>query len=102
MPTSDHRDHRKATSLLQTESRWLQRALFALNKAREARAKLAEGRGVDPDSIRLKPKNGYVTLAELEGSIAERVEVLVETLNERRRLVMPGTRTKRSAKGGAA
>ena len=80
---TDARTKRKITRNLESESRWLQKTLFALGKAREARTKVAEAKGE-----KLKPLatevEGKVSLDALEEIIRERVDEVREELGEGR------------------
>lgn len=81
---ADPRTQRKITRNLQSESRWLQKTLFALGKAREARAKVAEAKGKKRVKPLAKDVKGSVSLDDLEAIIKERVDTVREELGEGR------------------
>ena len=78
---------RKELKLLNNESVWLQKALFALQKAETARDKLADHRGVDEIPFEA-PRNGadFDIEVALE-AIENRVRHLLDTTQERRRAI---------------
>lgn len=77
--------------LLQSESRWLQKALFALSKAETDRGKLAELRGADPEplSISLGKKSYEMDAVQeaVQDAVDERLEEIRATLKKRWNLV---------------
>jgi hypothetical protein len=79
------RQQRQEIRLIQREATWLQKALFALGKASDAREKLEGGRGEDEVPWVLETENGEVTLDAVEASLEARVEILMELVRERRR-----------------
>lgn len=81
------RKHRRETMLLQSESRWLQRALFAFNKVAEAREKLADTRGDEPAPIQDEVDGATVSLEDVRTMIQQRVDHLMEMIPRRRRKV---------------
>jgi hypothetical protein len=78
--TIDKRTQRKIDRQLQSESRWLQKVLFAMGKAREARGKLSEITGDAPDPV--KVGRSKLSLDELEEAIQDRVKVVMEELGQ--------------------
>lgn len=82
MTTLDRQTQRKLERLRETESRWLQKAAFALGKTREAREKLADAVGEDLDPVITLDDGTSVTLDEVERHIRERVEALRSGLGE--------------------
>lgn len=80
----DRRRQRQETKLLQSEFRWLQKARFALFKVNEARAKLAESRGEDPESVTFSIDERPVELGHVREAVEERIEVLDEKIKARR------------------
>lgn len=78
----DKRDQRKLERQLQGESRWLQKTLFALGKAREAREKLSETKGKKLDPLIALKDGTTISLDALEEVIQERVTQLREALGQ--------------------
>ncbi|MEX2465535.1 MAG: hypothetical protein WD995_01410, partial [Gemmatimonadota bacterium] len=76
----DKRQLRKERRLVQSESRWMQKALFALNKAEDARAKLAKARNEEgePETVTVGGKS--LSIDALRTAIQGRVETLAEVL----------------------
>jgi hypothetical protein len=79
--TIDKRTQRKIDRQLQSESRWLQKVLFNLGKAREARAKLSDVTGSEPDPV-VVVKNSKIALDDLEEAIQARVKDVMEQLGQ--------------------
>jgi predicted metal-dependent hydrolase len=73
---------RKIERLLQSESRWLQKILFAVGKAREAREKLAEATGNKLDKL-IVVGGKKVSLADIETALHERVIENMTALGQR-------------------
>lgn len=94
-------DERRIKKLIQTEARWLQRVLFGLNKAQEAREKLADLKGQDVEPIHVDVKKGTVTLDSFHETLTERAEKLIDALSEERRVVRSGVnvRAQKAGKG---
>ncbi len=80
----DKRQLRKERRLVQSESRWMQKALFALGKAETAREKLAKARDEELQDQTVKVGGKSMTLNALRDAIQDRVEALAEVLQERR------------------
>ena len=83
----DRRKNRQVIQALQSESTWLQKALFALTKVEEARERRAEIQGADSDPLEIKVGKTAVTLAAVEEALEDRVSVLMEDVRERRKVV---------------
>lgn len=83
----DKRQLRKERRLVQSESRWMQKALFALNKAEDAREKLAKTRQEDGDAAVVNIGGNDLSIDALRAAIQERVETLAEVLQERRQIL---------------
>lgn len=83
----DKRQLRKERQLVQSESRWMQKALFALGKAEDARDKLAKARNEDarPETVSVGGKD--LSLDTLRDAIQDRIETLAEVLKERREVL---------------
>jgi len=82
--SKQRRRQRRETQLLQSESRWLQKARFALQKAQDARSKLAETRGKEPEPIPLSIGRKTVSLDQVRSAFVGRIEHLMERIRERR------------------
>lgn len=82
MTTLDRQTQRKLDRLRETESRWLQKAAFALGKTREARDKLAEALAEELEPVIVLDDGTSVTLDEVERHIRDRVEALRSGLGE--------------------
>lgn len=83
------RNKRLLMKAMQSESTWLQKALFALGKAAEARASVEEISGEELDELGAKA-NGKAKLASLsdfQAAMEERVSAIMEDLQEQRRVV---------------
>ncbi len=73
-------DERRINKYRESEARWLQKVLFAIGKAREAREKLAEARGDELNPLITLDDGTKLPLDKLEEVIHKRVEVLMEAL----------------------
>jgi phage shock protein A len=80
--TVDRQTQRKLDRLRETESRWLQKAAFALGKTREAREKLAEVSSDPLDPVVTLDDGTAVSLAEVEAQMRARVDTLRSSLGE--------------------
>ncbi len=78
---------RREIRLQSSESSWLQKALFALRKAEDARDKLAELREEEPEPYTLQVGDETVEVESLEDALQTRAGTLLETVRERRRTV---------------
>jgi hypothetical protein len=71
--------------LLESESRWLQKALFALSKAEDDRMKLeeAEANGLEPMKVEINGKKfeGEAVTTAMREAVTERSEQLRVILN---------------------
>lgn len=76
---------RKEIRLLQSESVWLQKALFALRKAEAARASLAETRDEEMGSYLLSVGDQKLPLEEMEDGLEQHAGELMDTVREMRR-----------------
>lgn len=81
------RMQRREIRLIQRESTWLQKALFALGKAEEAREGLAELHGEEPEPFKVSLEGRAVSLEDLEEALDDRIQELLEVVRERRREV---------------
>lgn len=84
MTKARRRHERRLTQLLTDESRWLQKALFALGKAQDAREQLAEARDEDLEPLYFQDGTEAVTVDTVKGWVQARVERLMEAIEERR------------------
>lgn len=79
------RQQRREIRLLQRESTWLQKALFAMGKVQEVREKLADTRGADvPEPYNVRLDGNEVPLEALEDAIQARAQELLEEVRKRR------------------
>lgn len=81
------RMQRREIRLIQRESTWLQKALFALGKAEEARESLAELRNETPAPFKVSLEGRAVALEELEEALDDHIQELMGLVRERRRTV---------------
>lgn len=79
---TDRQTQRKIDRQLQNESRWLQKVLFALGKARQAREALADLPGQKPDPLIVLDDGTSVKLDALEEVIRVRVAEVMEQLGQ--------------------
>lgn len=82
--TDDKRRFRRETRLLQNESSWLQKALFALRKVEDVRDRLAELHERGPETYGLVVDGEEVPLASIEDALEVRAGELQKTVRERR------------------
>lgn len=73
---------RKIDKQREIEARWLQKMLFALSKAKEARVKLAETTGEDLNPLITLDDDTQVSLDALEDVVNKRVDVLMDSLGQ--------------------
>ena len=83
--SDERRQKRKEITHLQSESVWLQKALFALRKAEDARQKLADARDESGEPYVLRVGDREVSVEELEEGLDQRAERLIKTVREMRR-----------------
>lgn len=79
----DTQTQRKLDRQIESESRWLQKVLFALGKAREAREKQAEITGARLDPLIVLEDGTRLPLDRLEEIILARADHLMEELGQR-------------------
>ncbi len=79
------REQRREIQLLSSESRWLQKALFALQKAEVAREKLADHRGQEEDDFVLPLKGKKLPVDDFQEALEDRIHEILEGVRERRR-----------------
>ena len=84
-------DKKKTRRLLlkamQSESTWLQKALFALNKAEDARESLAELMDEELEPVMVGAGKTAVSLSEIGEALENRVSSLMEEVQEERRVL---------------
>ncbi|MEX2583195.1 MAG: hypothetical protein WD766_07965 [Gemmatimonadota bacterium] len=85
MSDEDRRQTRKEIRLLQGESVWLQKALFALRKAEASREKLEDDSAEELEPYAFTIQGETVLLEDIEEAIDQRAEKLVQTVREMRR-----------------
>lgn len=83
----ERRRQRQEMRLIQRESTWLQKALFALGKAAEAREKLEGDEHVEESAYTLPLEDGELPMEELEDALESRIKDLLDILRERRKTV---------------
>lgn len=83
--TDERRLKRKEIRSLQSESVWLQKAVFALRKAEAAHETVADIRNESADSYMIKVADRDFALEDLEDALDARVERLMKTVREMRR-----------------
>lgn len=79
--TDDKRLQRKIDKQRETEARWLQKMLFALSKAKEAREKLADT-GVEVNPLVTLDDGTQVSLDDLDEIVNKRVDYLMDALGQ--------------------
>ena len=88
MDEAEKRGRRRRLRLMQDESTWLQKALFALRKIDDAREKQADAMGEEsPGPLSLMVDGHPVNFDALEDAIEERAQTLLQTIRERRKLL---------------
>lgn len=83
--SDERRQKRREIGHLQSESVWLQKALFALRKVEDAREKLAEVRDAPAEPFVLTVGGREIAVQDLEEALDERAERLIKTVREMRR-----------------
>ena len=73
---------RKIDKQRETEARWLQKMLFALSKAKEARQKLAETTGEELNPLIEIDDGTQISLDALDEIVQKRVEHLMDALGQ--------------------
>ena len=72
--TAEKRRENRARRLVRSESRWLQKAIFALSTAEEARAKLADLYDDDPEEFSVEVNGKDQDVGEIGTLLREAVE----------------------------
>ena len=84
MNDAEKRRERRKTRLLQSESSWLQKALFALRKIEDVQDRIADLEDREADDYVLKVDGKKVDLGALEDALEARAQDLRVTVRERR------------------
>ncbi len=82
---AQRRQQRKEIRLIQNHSSWLQKALFALQKAETAREKLADAKDEDLERFVIEYDGEEYDVEAFEEALESRVKNLLEVTRERRR-----------------
>ncbi len=83
--TDTKRRKRQEIRLLSSESAWLQKALFALQKAEDAREKLADTRKEETPAFVLPLDGKKLAVDDFQEALENRIKVLMDDVRERRR-----------------
>jgi hypothetical protein len=83
----DRRRQRREIRFIQNESAWLQKALFALNKADVARDKQEETMGRDPTPYTLTVGDERVDLEAIVDALEARARSLLSEVKARRQVL---------------
>ena len=78
------RKERRQTRLMQSESSWLQKALFALRKVEDTRDRIADLHDSDPETYTLELDGRDVPLSTVEDALEARSTALLNKVRERR------------------
>lgn len=73
---------RKIDKQREIEARWLQKMVFALSKAKEARTKLVETTGEDLNPLITLDDGTQMSLDKLEEVVNKRVDTLMDSLGQ--------------------
>lgn len=84
MSDDKKRRQRRETRLMQSESSWLQKALFALRKVEETRDRIADLNDRDPVPYTLDVEGRSARLEAVEDALDERAKGLLNEIRERR------------------
>lgn len=79
------RRKRREIRALQREATWLQKVLFGLGKAQEAREKFADASDSEPEPLVLETDDGELPIETVEDALETRIQALLEIVRERRR-----------------
>ena len=83
--SDEKRRRRREIRLIQKESVWLQKALFALQKAEDVRESVAELNEEEPEPYTLALEGETLSVGDFEDALGNRVQALLETVQEKRR-----------------
>jgi hypothetical protein len=70
---------------MSSESAWLQKALFALQRAQDARGKLADARGEEAVGFVLDLDGDQLAVTDFQAAMENRVKVLLDEVGARRK-----------------
>lgn len=82
--TDDKRKFRRETRLLQSESSWIQKAIFALGKVDDARDRMADLRDREREPFTIEVDGTTIAGDALEDALEARAKELMQTVRERR------------------
>jgi hypothetical protein len=80
----DKRRQRRQTRLMQSESSWLQKALFALRKVEDTRDRIDDLHDRDPGTYTLDIDGRDIPLEDVEDALEARANTLLDKVRERR------------------
>jgi len=80
--TAEKRRENRARRIIRSESRWLQKAIFALGKAEEARTKLADLYEDEAEEFAVKVDGKKKDVGEIGGLLREAVEERLQKQRE--------------------
>ena len=86
--SKEKRMKRRRLRALQSESAWLQKALFALRKAGAANEKAADAVDQEPAGYELTVDGDAMPIEVFEAALQHRAEVLLATTKEMRRALV--------------
>lgn len=86
--SKEKRMKRRRLRALQSESAWLQKALFALRKAEAANEKAADAVDQEPEDYALTVDGDAMPIEAFEAALQDRAEVLLATTKEMRRALV--------------
>lgn len=86
--SKEKRRRRRRMRALQSESAWLQKALFALRKAEAASEDAAEAVEAEAEDYELRVAGEPLPLEALESALQDRAEALMATTKEMRRALV--------------
>ena len=84
---TDRRQRRAEIKLLSNESAWLQKALFALQKAEDAREQLADSRGEDTPDFVLDLDGDQLAVEHFQEAMENRIKILLDEVREQRKIL---------------
>ena len=85
--SDEKRKFRRETRLLQSQSSWLQKAVFAFRKVDDVQDRLADLHDRDPEPYTIEVDGKELPLEAVEDALDERATQLQKTIRERRNRV---------------
>ena len=85
--SAEKRKFRRQTRLMQSESSWLQKALFALRKVEDTNERIADMHDADPETYTIPIDGRDVPIEDIEDAIEARASALQAEIRERRNKV---------------